>query len=678
MKKLSLLLCFLFFSLLLLAQPSRTWVSYYGGNKTNVSAVHYDSVGKCIYTAGATGDTIGIATSGGFKSSYSPSYYIPSAYDYMDTDAFLCKWDFEGNLIWATYYGGSGKEHSAQIKTDKAGNIYILGYTESDTGIVSSSAYLSDFLVSSYYLAKFNPLGERIWSTYLGLSDSVYLNGNNYIGYHFIGNSLSYQLDIDSTGNVYAGFITANQKEIGTPGTHKQFKNEIGITPYPGGWIYHFFDIALVKYDSSGTKLWGTYYGGGKDELLSNIYCSQDGFIYLTGWTASDTGIATTGAYRSSLTYSRSNFLAKFDQNGHRIWATYFGAPTELFVKGLTGDKKGNIYLSVHTKSMDSVSTSGVYQEELKGDYDIFIMKFNSLGFRVWGTYLGGEGSDIVDLSAGFWGYTATANSLIYNNGALYLSGSTNDTTGWDTECGYATEFANNGFFAKMDTSGQLIWASHYESPIYDIALSPQFDGKNELYFVGETELNDIATSGAYQQTKITNKAGVVGKMIEEYPCGSVVLDLDYHSGMIKTNSGYSQYYWVHNGDTIANGVDTQLSITDTSGYYYVFVEKCNCIYRSDTFDFSPTSIHDLPSSQKLNIYPNPSKDKLVIDIGIKLSDPVAIYISDLTGRTVMESKRYHPTGTKITLSFANLASGLYFVKIQSKQGNFIGKFVKE
>ena len=49
------------------------------------------------------------------------------------------------------------------------------------------------------------------------------------------------------------------------------------------------------------------------------------GNVYLAGDTNSTTGIATTGAHQTTLEESYDAFLVKFNSSGVRQWGTYYG-----------------------------------------------------------------------------------------------------------------------------------------------------------------------------------------------------------------------------------------------------------------------------------------------------------------------------------------------------------------
>lgn len=56
------------------------------------------------------------------------------------TDAFIAKLDSAGNMLYATYLGGSGDEHGNAIAVDGSDNAYIAGVTHNSTDFPVVSA----------------------------------------------------------------------------------------------------------------------------------------------------------------------------------------------------------------------------------------------------------------------------------------------------------------------------------------------------------------------------------------------------------------------------------------------------------------------------------------------------------------------------------------------------------
>jgi hypothetical protein len=240
-----------------------------------------------VNLAGGTSSTTGIA-SGGFQNVYGGS-----------SDAFLVKFSGDGARQWATYYGGPVSEMGNMCTTDKTGNIYLVGTTDSKTDIASGGFQNTFKGQEDAFLVKFNSNGMRQWATYYGGKDYDY----------------GYACVIDKFGNVYLARATDSKSGIAAKG----FQNVLG-----GG-----FDGFLVKFDSSGTKrIWATYYGGlfndyDEGELYhvpARAFCIVDSNsnVYLSGNTQSDSGIASGGFQNTYGGGSKDAFLVKFNNNGIR------------------------------------------------------------------------------------------------------------------------------------------------------------------------------------------------------------------------------------------------------------------------------------------------------------------------------------------------------------------------
>ena len=112
------------FILKLAPNGSRIWSTYVGGNDAEYSEDNtVDPFGN-IYLSGYTSSTDSIALSG-FQNINNGGGY----------DAFLMKFDLNGNQIWGTFFGGSGYELPGGLVIDTTNSIYLCGQTTSNTDI---------------------------------------------------------------------------------------------------------------------------------------------------------------------------------------------------------------------------------------------------------------------------------------------------------------------------------------------------------------------------------------------------------------------------------------------------------------------------------------------------------------------------------------------------------------
>lgn len=138
-------------------------------------------------------------------------------------------------------------------------------------------------------------------------------------------------------------------------------------------------------------RLWATYYGGADQDAGYKISTDASGNVYMTGQTSSATGIATAGAFQNTYGGGVDAYLVKFDGAGNRLWATYYGGSGADFGYGVKTDAAGNIYLTGYTESTSGIATVGAHQTVYGGSNDAFLVKFDSNGNRLWGTYYGGS-----------------------------------------------------------------------------------------------------------------------------------------------------------------------------------------------------------------------------------------------------------------------------------------------
>lgn len=414
-----------------------------------------------VYITGWTESDSGIATKGAYKTSG----------DSINGDAFLAKFSPSGKLLWATYYGGNYQDISLSVATDIFGNVYITGWTLSTSGIATSGAYQTslDDTVDAF-LAKFSSSGSLLWGTYFG--------GNR--------DDYGYGVASDISGNVYLSGATSSTSGIATSGAYQ--------TIYGGG----LYDAFLAKFSSSGSLLWGTYYGGNKEDGVYNLATDTSSNVIITGLTYSTSGIATSGAYQTEGdSVNGKTFLAKFSPTGKIIWSTYYGGNEYSLGYAVATDMSSNIYIIGETNSTSGIATTDAYQAF--GDTinnEGYLAKFSSSGVICWGTYFGGDTGNRGFFTTGILGIATD------KMGNIFLTGSTSSTLGITTFGTYQSKYEASdyeAFLVKFNTSGNLLWGSYFGNDD-DAGANVSIDNSGNVYIYGiANEANNLATSGAYQ-----------------------------------------------------------------------------------------------------------------------------------------------------------------------------------
>lgn len=91
-------------------------------------------------------------------------------------DAFICKLDATGNLIWAEKIGGNANDAGRRLGTDAAGNIYLSGdfITNVDFDPGPATFMLSAMGSSDVFIEKLDAAGNFVWLARLGSMQSEY------------------------------------------------------------------------------------------------------------------------------------------------------------------------------------------------------------------------------------------------------------------------------------------------------------------------------------------------------------------------------------------------------------------------------------------------------------------------------------------------------------------------
>lgn len=372
--------------------------------------------------------------------------------------------------IWSTYYGDNDDDIITDVATDKQGNVYVSGYTATvDVGAISTSGahqYSYGGGGEDAFLVKFNKNGVRQWGTYYGGND----------------NDVGKAVAIDTAGNVYLSGWTLSTSSIATAGAYQPSRNVNAIS-----------DGFLVKFNSNGVRQWGTYYGGNKGDDISSMAIDAQNNIYIAGSTSSTTNIASAGAHQT--VYSgdiEDGFLVKFNNNGVRQWATYYGGSNNDGVSAIGIDAQNNIFMTGYTASSNNIATAGSHQNTINGvaHDDAFLVKFNSNGVRQWGTYYGGSSAEQAH------GLATDQASNVFISGVTYSTNNIATTGAHQSTLGSAMD----AFLVKFNGQGVEQWGTYYGGNGDDVGYSLCTDAYGNVFMSGYTiSTNNIASSNAYQ-----------------------------------------------------------------------------------------------------------------------------------------------------------------------------------
>jgi hypothetical protein len=426
-------------------------------------------------------------------------------------DAFVCKLDSGGNLIWAKRFGGNNNVFGNDVCVDPAGNVYITGEYRltADLDPGAGTYNLTSVGNGDVYICKLNSLGAFVWAKTIGQSGS---DG----GTTLVQNGL----------NIFvAGWFT-NTCDL-DPGA--------GIFPVMSNGSY---DTFITKFDTSGTFLWGGSMGGSLLDHCEDITCDTLGNIYATGFfegTADfDPGVSTHTLMSAG---SEDIFVVKLNSFGGYMWAKVMGGPSQDNGRAVVV-ANGNVFTTGFFSYIADLDPSDNYNYDLTsaGNADIFLSQLDMNGSFVAAVAMGGPGSDLgnavrADSSGGvyihgpFGGYTTLPADLDPGTGSFTVS-STNSSydiflskyKGSARDLGITSQQRVNSNYLDVfpnPTTGKMTWRSSAKPEFVQLVNSKgqtvkRFDGNEAEFDLSELD------NGVYVLRALVNGRTLIRKIVKE------------------------------------------------------------------------------------------------------------------------------------------------------------------
>ena len=274
---------------------------------------------------------------------------------------------------------------------------------------------------SDVFVTKVDPDGAKLWTRMLGGA----------------GDDHSDDMTIDDAGNVFVALRMARTDDFGFDATFGQ----------------------VIKLDGQGTKMW--YKDIGSQAVHGRLSLSAAaGALYVAGTT--DMGFSQVWKYDL--------------EDGAPLWATPLDLGLKVYEgpRGIAVTGTGDGYVTGFARS--SVDS----QDYIQGD-DVFLIKFDHLGQKVWTRMFGSEANDLVKGIAvdpfgnvyltGHFGFEDAPTSFVSFSGAASVSNGDYDA-----------------FLVKYSASAEMLWAKVLGTSRDNRGQSVDTDEHGNVYVAGVSE----------------------------------------------------------------------------------------------------------------------------------------------------------------------------------------------
>ena len=428
-------------------------------------------------------------------------------------------------LEFSTFLGGPGDDTMSTVAVDKAGFVYVAGYTATPSTPILDPFQQPNQTFYTPVIFKFSADGQKliyytvllsnswgfindmaldtsgrviviggVWSTDFPLKNplqtdykSAYTTGfitrfapdgktidlSTYFGGTLDDRLMS--VGTDSDNNIWVGGYTRSM----------DFPSKNAFMPRYGGGYY---DCFLSKISNTGSLLFSSFLGGSGSDSCNGLTVTPDGSVIAVGSTTSP-DLPLKNAIRTDLAFGiNAPFLTKLDPNGQLMTSTLFGGSNNAYASAVTTDSGGNILVGGFAgpgfPTKNAIQTQG----------SAFLLKFDSALKIIFSTYLGGTNGDLIDSlavdAAGnilFLGLTHSADFPGKNALQPFRGGGLSNT---------------DAMVGKLSASGQtLIYATPFGGSGDEWAYKLALDAAGNVYIAGYSKsLADYTLSKAFQK----------------------------------------------------------------------------------------------------------------------------------------------------------------------------------
>lgn len=274
-------------------------------------------------------------------------------------------------------------------------------------------------------------------------------------------------------------------------------------------------------------RSWGDYLAYShavKVDHLGNVYIAGDfrSTADFNSGTSSPVSITSKG--------DRDAFISKFNPLGQLEWVRILGGAYGESAYDIAIDSSDSIYITgIFSGEVDFDPMEGTDLHVSNAWYDIFLLKLNGDGTKVWANTWGGGGQDVSYRIC----FDPTA-------GCIIVTGGFSNTVDFDPGPGeilITSTGTTDAFYSKFDLNGNLL-----KSGTWNINPLAVLDPGEILTAIGCDTMSNIYLAGRFQSTTDLNPGPDVNEHISNGLSDAYLMKLDQDGNYIWSKSFGGQF----------------------------------------------------------------------------------------------------------------------------------------
>ena len=598
------------------AKRELQWAKSIGGSAfVSITRMVLDEAGN-IYVTGGFDET----------ADFDPSAATKNLTSAGCDDAFLAKYNNDGEYQWAFQIGGTQCDFGSNVVLDKAGNIYMTGNLRGSTVPVdfdpgTGTTNLSAVGTSaSLFMAKYSGDGAYQWAFVVGSPTEF----KNLADFDLVLNQATNELIIVGRLEGVADF---------DPGSNTVSLDEANGVAF------------IAKYSTDGNYILAKNFG---TEAARSIALDNLGNIYICGsYKGSDVDF-DPGSNATKLTSKGEEdwFIAKYSNAIELQWVKGLGSVAHNdFPESIALDASNNVYVAGDfTGELSFNDPSNTTKIQSKGSTDGLLVSYDKDGNFRLADNIGGVDFDAV------YGM-----SIDQNTNGIYLTGAYTATADFAINNGTSTTLTSQG--------GEDIFFALYGDAEINLALNNRNIASGATLNFGDIS---VGSSSADSTIAIESK-------------GVFTLTLTGTTGSLVALSGTNASDFTVTQTGVTSDIDAGTQVTFTVSYTPSVEGAASALLTIQSNDDdegtytlqlagtgvnSVTNISEQLSNLIWKIGPNPTNDQITITNQEHNSQSVRYQIVDQKGSVLLSRLGKFHQGS-FTISLDQIPKGHYLLMLQ-------------
>ncbi len=191
-------------------------------------------------------------------------------------------------------------------------------------------------------------------------------------------------------------------------------------------------------------KQWDFSYGGYDSDFIDQLLATADGGFMAGGISLSDSGFDKSENNFNPGTFTYDLWIVKCDANGNKLWDKNLGGTDDDFYYRSINTGDGGLLVMGSTRS----PLSGNITNPPRGTFDMYLVKLSATGAIQWDKRYGGSGGN------------SASDGIQLADGGYLILGSTNSPQGLDvSDPSYGSD---DYWLVRLDSLGNKLWDKRY------------------------------------------------------------------------------------------------------------------------------------------------------------------------------------------------------------------------